>query len=267
MSVHMLGHKHIRIFKTFLLVTGILFPARHFVFADVMSSANYKVQADTLSIGGARSTSTNYVVEDTLGDAATGEDLTSANYKGCVGYQCFQGTPYLSFSVREGTSTPGTAGAGVALGTLSTGSVTTSNGTSINSIFVTVESNAAGGAVVTARDAYAGIKRTSTADLIDAVSATLVAGTEGYGICVFSNTQHAESPTTLGASAPYNGTCTKTTGHAVGTLTTSPQTILSSPGALKGGSAEVLVKAAISATTVSGSDYSDTITLIATGTY
>lgn len=235
--------------------------------ADTMSSTNYKVQADTLSIGGNRSTSTNFVVEDTLGDLATGESLASANFKACSGYECFQGTPYITFSVTQGISSPGTAGAGVALGALSTGSVKTSDGTAINSVFITSESNAAGGTVVRVKDANAGLKRISTADTISSASVTLVAGTAGYGICVFSVAQHAESPTVLSKVSPFDGTCTKTTGHGVGALTTATQPILQSTGALKGGSAEILVKAAISTSTAAGSDYADTVTFVATGTY
>src|SRR3989344_6208823 len=70
------------------------------VSAETMSSTNYRVQTDVLSIGGNRSTSTSYIAEDTIGDLATGEDLLSTNYKACAGYQCFQSTPYISFTVR-----------------------------------------------------------------------------------------------------------------------------------------------------------------------
>jgi len=232
-----------------------------------MSSSNYKVQTDILSQGGGRSTSTGYVADDTLGDLATGETLTSTNYRACSGYECFQQTPYITFTVTQGTSAPGTSGAGVSLGTLSTGAVTTSNGSTVNSVFVTGSSNGTGGSVITVRDANGGLKRNATADTIASASATLVAGTAGYGVCVFSATQGSGSPTSLTAASPFNGSCTKTTGHAVGALTTSPQTILQSTGALAGGSAEILVKAAISSVTVGGSDYSDTLTLIMTSTY
>lgn len=256
--------------KSFLVATllaAVLMPIARLAVAETMSSTNYKVQTDVMSIGGARSTSASFVVEDTLGDLATGEDLASANFEACAGYQCFQGAPFISFSVKEGTASPGTTGAGVALGTLTTGAVTTSNGTTINSIFITAEGNAGGGTVVTVRDANAGLKRTSTTDTIPSATATLVAGTAGYGICVFSNTQHADSPTAFGKVAPFNGSCDKTSNHAVGGLTTLPQNILSSTGALKGGTAEILVKAARSGSTAAGSDYADTLTFIATGTY
>lgn len=263
----MLGLKNSRLLTVALLITGILFPTIPFAFADTMSSTNYKIQADVMSIGGNRSTSTNFIGEDTLGDLATGEDAQSANFKACAGYQCFRGAPYISFSVKEGLTAPGSVGANIALGTLTTGAVTTSNGTSINSAFITAESNAYFGSVITVRDVNTGLKRVSAASTIASSTATLVAGTQGYGICVFSNTQDADSPTAFSKSAPYASTCTKTTGHSVGGLTTTPQTILSSTGALKGGNAEILVKAAISVTNAAGNDYADTVTFVMTSTY
>jgi hypothetical protein len=237
------------------------------VLADTMSSASYKVQTDVISIGGGRSTSAGFVAEDTLGDLATGEDLSSASFKACAGYQCFLLSPYISFSVKQGTSAPGTTGAGVALGTLTTSDVTTSNGSSINSIFLTAETNAGSGVAVSVRDANNGLKRNSTLNTITSATAALVAGTAGYGICVFSVAEDAESPTNLDIESPFNGTCTKTTGHSVGGVTTGAQNIITAPGALKGGESEILVKASISTLTAAGSDYADVLTFVATGTF
>ena len=235
--------------------------------AETMSSANYKVQNDAITVGGGNSSSTGYAAQDALGETATGENLASANYKACAGFECFQGAPYISFTVKQGTTAPGTTGAGIALGTLTTGAVASSNGTSINSIFVTSETNARSGVSITAFDAYGGLKRVATADTIPSATASLVAGTAGFGLCVFSTAQDAGSPYAFSMVAPYASTCTKTSGHAVGAVSTTPQAILQSTGPVKGGTAEVLVKAAISATTAAGGDYGDTITLIATGTY
>jgi hypothetical protein len=83
---------------TTVCAVGVLLPPR--VLADTMSSTNYKVQADVISTGGARSTSTGFIAEDTLGDLATGEDLSSASFKACAGYQCFLLAPYITFSER-----------------------------------------------------------------------------------------------------------------------------------------------------------------------
>jgi len=233
-----------------------------------MSSANYRIQADSLNNGGGRSTSASFIIEDTIGEFATGEDLSSTNFEACGGYQCFQGAPYISFSVRVGTAAPGTSGVPILLGTLSPTAVTTSDGSTINSIFLTAETNAQGGSQVMVHDQYGGLaKASSPSTKITSSTATLAAGTEGFGVCVFSTGQHIESPSGFNKVAPYNGTCNKTTGHQVGAVSTSAANIITSSAGIKEGTAEVLVKASISNSTPSGSDYEDTITFVYTGTY
>lgn len=51
-----------------------------------MSSSNYKIQSDSVNFGGKLGSSASYVIEDTLGEVATGES-SSANYKLKAGYQ------------------------------------------------------------------------------------------------------------------------------------------------------------------------------------
>lgn len=236
--------------------------------AERMTSTNYVIQADALGIGGNTSTSTNYQATDTIGELATGSDLQSTNYRACAGFECFQDAPYITFSVREGITAPGTIGAGVNLGTLSPSSVTTSNGTSVNSVFLTAASNAPGGVVASVRSLNAALERISVpADTIPSATATLVAGTQGYGICVSSVGQDGGSPTVLTKSSPYDGTCTTSTGHDVGIVDGTNRPLVTSSGQLLGGTSEILVKASISSTTDVGSDYSDTLTFILTGTY
>lgn len=263
----MLGLKTRRALTAVFVVTTLVLPASEFAYADTMSSANYKVQQDVISQGGGNSSSASYKANDTLGDLATGEDLASASYKSCSGFECFgSNVPYITMSVKEGVSAPGTTGAGVALGTLSTGSVTTSDNAAINSVFITTESNGSGGTIVTVTDDNNGLKRVSTPDTILSATALLSPGGEGFGICVANATQDGASPTTFNAVAPYASTCT-TSAHNVGLVSTTPNTVLSSSGKLLGGEAEVYVKASISPTTASGSDYEDTLTFIGTATF
>ena len=64
-----------------------------------MSSSNYKINADSINIGGGQSSSTNYQMEDTIGEVATG-DSDSDSYKTKAGYQAmWDYPPYLSFSL------------------------------------------------------------------------------------------------------------------------------------------------------------------------
>ncbi len=78
--------------------------AASFASAYVASSTNYRIQNDSVSIGGALSTSTNYKAEDTLGETGTGTS-TSAAYKLRAGYQQMQ-TAYLSISAASDISMP-----------------------------------------------------------------------------------------------------------------------------------------------------------------
>ncbi len=233
-----------------------------------MTSTNYSVVKDSLNFGGDYSSSANYQANDTIGDTATGEGLTSENYALASGFQPYGSAGFITFSVDVGTVSPGTAGVPVALGTLSTGSVVTSNGSTINSIFVTAESNGTGGLTVSVANDSTGLASSSVpTDVITSATATLSAGSEGYGVCVFSITEDAASPSSFAISSPYDGSCDKSTNHAVGIVDTTTRTIMSSSGELKAGASEVLVKAAISDTTVAHADYSSNLTFIATATY
>jgi hypothetical protein len=236
--------------------------------ADTMSSSSYRIEADVMSIGGNRSTSNSYTLEDTIGEMATGEDLSSASFLGCAGYHCFVGDEYITFSVTEGLTAPGTAGAGVNLDVLSVSQVTGSNGSDVNSIFLTAESTARGGAVIRVAGGNGGLASLSVpTDLIPSATATLVSGTEGFGVCVESSTEGQESPSTLEIATPYDGTCNKTTGHDVGILSLLGQNILTTSGAMADGSAEILVKAAIANESPAHDDYVENITFTMTGTF
>ncbi len=239
------------------------------VLVNAMSSTNYSVVNDSLNFGGGAASSASYDANDTLGDVATGEGLTSENYGGCSGFQCYSDSEdFLSFSVKQGTASPGIAGAGVAFGDLELGTIASSDGSDVNSIFIVANSNADSGFKVTVTSENEGLAKLSAPSVkIDSSSATLSAGTEGYGVCVESVAESGDSPTTFEASTPYNGSCDKINNHEVGLVDSSFRTILESIGRLRGGSAEILVKTAISTITPAGSDYGDTLTFIATPTY
>jgi len=84
--------------KKFLLIGIItLFPAVSSILAASMSSPNYKIESDSLNIGGEYQTSTNYKMEDTVGEIATGVSA-SDSYKLKAGYQQMQEV-YISMSV------------------------------------------------------------------------------------------------------------------------------------------------------------------------
>ncbi len=64
--------------------------------AEVMSSTNYRMQSDSVNVGGGQSSSTNYGLESTAGEVASGNS-NSTNYLLRAGYQQMQEV-FLSIS-------------------------------------------------------------------------------------------------------------------------------------------------------------------------
>jgi len=248
-----------------LLTVAAIAPAPLPAWAQMMSSSSYRIPFDALGGGGLRSTSTNFGLEDTVSEFAspTGEDLTSTNYAACVGYQCLAEAPFLSVNYAvQATPCDETSASSppynVPLGTLSTSAVSTAT----NRICIRVTANAEGGIVVEGKSINASLKSTSTpADFIASATATLAAGTSGYGFCS-SNAQNGFT-----AVAPYNGTCDTGSGHQVGGIATVDQTIWSASGPVTDAFGELLTKAAISSTVPAHNDYVDTLIITVTGTY
>ena len=104
-------------------------------------------------------------------------------------------------------------------------------------------------------------------------SGTLSAGSSGYGLCVGSTGGDTGVDTTTPASAspvpsgPFGSGSCSTGSHAVGGLTTSPQSVWSVSSAAQNAFARLFLKASISASVVSHNDYADTLTFIATAVY
>jgi len=246
----------------FVLVFLLLFC--RFALAQTMTSTNFRVQTDSLNMGGNSSNSTTYSAQDTLGEWSTGENMAGVTYQSCSGYQCFQSAPYVSFSVKTGPASPGTTGDPLSFGMLSASSVATSS----KSIFITLTSNAERGTVVFVHDLNGGLKRVSHAsDAIPSASATLMPGVQGFGLCVFAVGQGSDSPSALLGVFPFSGSCDKASLHIVGGISAVDQSVLQSSGPVSGGTAELLVKAAISTSTTAGDDYVDAMTFVATPTY
>lgn len=77
-------------------VTVFIFLSLHIVGAQVMQSANYRIQSDSVNFGGGLATSTNYRLESSAGEIATG-DLSGTNYNLKAGYQQMV-TTFISMS-------------------------------------------------------------------------------------------------------------------------------------------------------------------------
>lgn len=67
----------------------------------LMESDSFTIWADTVSSGGNRSTSAGYIVDDTIGESATGEDQESDNYFALSGLPAIFQEPVLTFDLSD----------------------------------------------------------------------------------------------------------------------------------------------------------------------
>lgn len=150
------------------------------------------------------------------------------------------------------TDTESAAPYTVAFGSLSIGSVNTAT----DKIWVDFATNAESGGMVYIYSANGGLKSTSENYTITSATANLTSVDEGFGV-------RENSATNLTFISPYN-----TTSENVGVVNTTVRELLSSGGApVTSGRASVLLKAKPKTTTPASTDYTDTITLIASGTF
>ena len=139
----------------------------------------------------------------------------------------------------------------MAFGALTSGSVSTAT----PNASTTVSCNVGLGCSLYVRDANAGLATSSPTYTINSSTATLAAGTEGYG--VNATTTATGSGGTLGLSATYGPA--KWNSNQVGALATSNVALASSTAAVTGREVVVQHRAAISGVTPPAS-YIDTIT-------
>jgi hypothetical protein len=177
--------------------------------------------------------------------------------------------PTITFDIDDSvadadTDTPYT----VEIGTITTTDTRVSGATdTVKGVWIDLDTNASGGAIVTVKNengANGLVSASVSDDNINSADGTMADGTENYGLCVAS-----ASLSGLTAVAPFASTCAvDSETNAVGGLLTTAQTILNTGGAaVSAGRAEIVVNAAISVTSAAHSDYADTLTLIATGTF
>lgn len=184
--------------------------------------------------------------------------------------------PTMTFVVGADTATCNgsfsTTGGTVALGTLTTGAITSSDVNSVKHVCTVIYTNATSGAIVTVKSANASLKSTSTpGDTIPSADGTMAAGTANYGLCAGGRSGKATTTPTSAdpiKNSPFNGTCASdTAGGVVGGLTGSVQTVWHVTGPTSAAYQDIILKAAISPTTKAHSDYTDTLTFVATGTF
>lgn len=168
----------------------------------------------------------------------------------------------ISFDIDiGGGSDPGETGApySIGFGNLTAGSVSTAS----NRAWLDFETNGEAGGWIFVYDVNAGLKSTILNYTINSATADLASGavTEGFGLQGASKTQTSGGP--LDYTSPYNGTSDN-----VGLMSSTIREIFNSTSSpIFGGRGSVTLKAKASSVTPGGSDYADTITLIATGSF
>lgn len=211
--------------------------------AYVMSSTNYRIQKDSINIGGVSQSSSSYSLEETVGEMATDES-TSTNYKLRAGYWA-EFPDVLIFTLTNNT---------INLGTLATSAASTATTN------FTVATSASDGYTVS----VAGNTLTNDSNDIDAITtpATSFPGTEQFGINLVANTSPAvgSNPSGgLGQAAPgYN---TPNNFKFV-----SGETVASSSSFSSTTTFTISYLVNISTSTAAGS-YSTDLTLTATGVF
>ncbi len=213
---------------------------------EAMLSSNYEIPYSSLNVGGNPQDSTTYKMQDTIGEIATGL-MTGTSYKLEAGFQALTLPPVLIFSITDNTADLGLITT-LAAKTDSTGFTVATN--TLDGYVVTVSGN-----TLTSNSSSANIDALATPN-------TSSPGTEQFGINLVDN-----SSPDVGAN-PSGGS-----GQAASDYDTinnfkfvSGNTIANSSTFSSITTFTISYLGNISTSTVAG-DYSDILTLIATGTF
>lgn len=192
------------------------------------------------------------------------------NVIGVSNEDCVTITPVLVFDIDTSVADSETSSPYiVSLGSITTTDNRVSGSTdSINMIILEGMTNAPTGVAVSVKNANGGnglVSSSNPSSNINSADGTMSVGTENYGLCIAT-----ASLSGFIRVAPYNSDTCATNSHTNGVqgLTTTGENLLSSNDTtLADGHAEIIVNAGISTSTSAQSDYSDTLTFIATSTF
>ena len=166
--------------------------------------------------------------------------------------------PSLTFDIDvSSTDTETPPPYSVAFGDLALGSVNTAS----DRIWIDLDTNALNGGFIYIYGANSGLYSTVQGYTISSTTTDLAGAPEGYGIRSNTVTQTSGGP--LSATSPYN-----TASDNVGVVDTTIRALYSSSNLpVTGGRASILIKAKPSNLTPASNDYTDTLTLIASGSF
>lgn len=217
-------------FKKTLCLIGVFFLfLPKIASSEVRTSESYRIFADTLSSGGAYSTSTNFRVWDAIGEVGSEESSTSTNFRARIGFGALNPDNILTVAFNKSV---------ISLGVLSPPSI------SQESLDISYATNANGFTTTISEDGN--LRHTSGADIDDVTDGAVTAGSEEYGI------------RTSGSIGQQNNADTS--------ITTSAKTIASRGDVAPSSSVTLLFRAAVSQSTPEGS-YGHTVTITTTGNF
>jgi hypothetical protein len=127
-------------------------------------------------------------------------------------------------------------------------------------IWVDLDTNAESGAKIFVSGLWSGLRSSTASYTIASATGDIGAANEGFGAQGASATQSADGPLTL--VAPYNGA-----GQNVGVTDTVIRNIFSTVNPISGGRGSFLLKAKSQTMTPASSDYTETLTAIAAGSF
>jgi hypothetical protein len=165
-------------------------------------------------------------------------------------------TAVLSLSFSVATTLTSTPPFNVSFSSITPGSVYSANADSSLSL----STNAQFGGSIYAYGQQSGLHSSTRSYTLNSTTADLSSAASGYGAQVTTASQASGGP--LSAIAPYNGVS-----NNVGVISTTIQSILSTPAPITNGSATVRFKAKTDYTAPSATDYTDTITFVAAMNY
>lgn len=80
----------------------LLFPSNNSL--ALSTSTNFRIWSDSVTSGGGRSTSTNFITEDSISESATGEDPSSTNFLLAAGLPALFEEPVLRMTLSSSTA-------------------------------------------------------------------------------------------------------------------------------------------------------------------
>ncbi len=196
----MFKNRAIIILSTIIALVVFVEPAHAF-----MSSDSFRIWADTVSSGGNRSTSTSFIAQDSIGENANGENMSSASFLAQAGLPAIFQEPVLLMTIS------------VSALTLSPSPITAS-AVSTGSYTVTISTDASAGYTLTATE-DTDFQFSAGVFIPDVTDGSVTVGAGEYGVAVSGTDASFSDDRALGTTALTVASRTSRTTSSVDTIT------------------------------------------------